>query len=212
VNGAEAVSALAGFAIRHLFDWFVVGQVMPANPASSVRGPSHVVKRGKTPVLSPKEARRVLDAIDVSTHAGLRDRALIALMVFSFARIGAALTMKVEDVFVQNRRLWVRLREKGGKRHEMPCHHNLETYLRAYLDGGIAAHPKGPLFRTIDWAAHQNSSAPGHRPRHDPPARRRRRYLENAAAMANHASTRTTQLYDRRRDEVNLDEVERISI
>jgi integrase/recombinase XerC len=69
-------------------------------------------------VLSPEEARRVLDAIDVSTHAGLRDRALIALMVFSFARIGAAL-----------RRLWVRLREKGGKRHEMPCHHNLETYL-----------------------------------------------------------------------------------
>jgi hypothetical protein len=54
------------------------------------RGPSHVVKRGKTPVLSPEEARRVLDAIDVSNHAGLRDRALIALMVFSFARIGAA--------------------------------------------------------------------------------------------------------------------------
>src|SRR6202049_1869043 len=116
-------------AIRHLFDWLVVGQVMPANPASSVRGPSHVVKRGQTPVLSPEEARRVLDAIDVRTHAGLRDRALIGLMVFSFARIGAALTMKVEDVFVQNRRLWVRLREKGGKRHEMPCHHNLETYL-----------------------------------------------------------------------------------
>jgi integrase/recombinase XerC len=108
------------------------------------------VKRGKTPVLSPEEARRVLDAIDVSTHAGLRDRALIGLMVFSFARIGAALAMKVEDVFVQNRRLWVRLREKGRKRHEMPCHHNLETYLHAYLaGGGIAADPKGPLFRTI---------------------------------------------------------------
>ena len=86
-------------------------------PPSSVRGPSHVVKRGKTPVLSPEEARRAArqhrrDA----RHAGLRDRALIALMVFSFARIGAALAMKVEDVFVQNRRLWVRLREKGGKR------------------------------------------------------------------------------------------------
>jgi site-specific recombinase XerD len=57
-------------AIRHLFDWLVVGQVMPANPASSVRGPSHVVKRGTTPVLSPEEARRVLDAIGVTTHAG----------------------------------------------------------------------------------------------------------------------------------------------
>jgi integrase len=76
--------------------------------------------------------------------------ALIGLKVFSFALIGAALAMQVEDVFVQDRRLWVRLREKGGKRHEMPCHHNLESYLHAYLDGaGIAADPKGPLFRTI---------------------------------------------------------------
>jgi site-specific recombinase XerD len=95
-------------AIRHLFDWLVVGQVIPANPASSVRGPSHVVKRGKTPVLSPEEARRVLDAIDVSTHAGLRDRALIGLMVFSFARIGAALAMKVEDVSPSGVCGWVR--------------------------------------------------------------------------------------------------------
>jgi site-specific recombinase XerD len=149
-------------AIRHLFDWLVVGQVMPVNPASSVRGLSHVVKRGKTPVLSPEEARRVLDAIDVSSHAGLRDRALIALMVFSFARVGAALAMKVEDVFVQNRRLWVRLREKGGKRHEMPCHHNLETYLQAYLDGSgdLSADPKGRLFRTIGRTTGQLTNAP----------------------------------------------------
>ena len=95
-------------AIRHLFDWLVTGQVMPVNPASSVRGPSHSVKRGKTPVLDPSEARALLDAIGVSTPVGLRDRALIGLMVYSFARIGAALAMKVEDVYVQNRRLWVR--------------------------------------------------------------------------------------------------------
>ena len=92
----------------------------------------------------------MLDSIDVTTPVGLRDRALIGLMVYSFARIGAALAMKVEDVYVQNRRLWVRLHEKGGKRHEMPCHHNLETYLHAYIDGcGLASDPKGPLFRTI---------------------------------------------------------------
>ncbi|MHB9404968.1 tyrosine-type recombinase/integrase [Pseudomonas amygdali pv. morsprunorum] len=66
-------------------------------------------------------------------HNDLRDRALIALMVFSFARIGAALTMRVEDVYTQNRRLWVRLREEGGKQHAMPCHHHLEEYLHAYL-------------------------------------------------------------------------------
>lgn len=101
--------------VRHLFDWLVTGQVIPTNPAASVRGPAHSVRRGKTPVLAPDEARRLLGAIDVTTPAGLRDRALIGLMVYSFARIGAALGMRVEDVFVQNRRLWVRLHEKGGK-------------------------------------------------------------------------------------------------
>jgi integrase len=101
-------------------------------------------------VLDPLEARALLDAIDVTKPVGLRDRALIGLMVYSFARIGAALAMKVEDVYVQNRRIWVRLHEKGGKRHEMPCHHNLETYLHAYIDGcGFASDPRGPLFRTI---------------------------------------------------------------
>jgi site-specific recombinase XerD len=226
-------------AIRHLFDWLVTGQVIPTNPAASVRGPSHVVKRGKTPVLEPAEARALLDAIDIATHAGLRDRALIALMVYSFARIGAALAMKVEDVFTQNRRLWVRLREKGGKAHAMPCHHNLEAYLHAYLDQtGIADDAKGPLFRTIGRGTAQFTRTPlpqanayamiGRRARavgietkvgnHSFRATGITAYLKNggtlekAAAMANHASTRTTQLYDRRRDEMSLDEVERIRV
>jgi site-specific recombinase XerC len=121
-------------AVRHLFDWLVTGQVVPVNPAASVRGPAHIVRQGKTPVREPEEARALLDAIDVTTPVDLRDRALIALMVYSFVRIGAALAMKVEDVFVQNRRLWVRLHEKGGKEHAMPCHHNLEAYLTAYLE------------------------------------------------------------------------------
>src|SRR3546814_10330312 len=114
--------------------------IVPVNPAGSVRGPAHSQRRGKTPVLAPDEAQRLLDSIDVITHAGLRDRALIGLMVYSFARIGAALAMRVEDVFMQNRRLWVRLHEKGGKRHEMPCHHNLEDYLSAYIDGRSEEH------------------------------------------------------------------------
>jgi len=137
---------LAG--IRHLFDWLVTGQVVPVNPAASVRGPRHVVTCGQTPVLDPAEARALLDSIDTSTVVGLRDRALIGLMVYSFARIGAALGMAVEDVFTQNRRLWVRLHEKGGKRHAMPCHHNLEEYLTGYLDAGLRGDAKGPLFRT----------------------------------------------------------------
>jgi integrase len=121
VSAAPTVKARLA-AIRHLFDWLVTGQVVPANPAHSVRGPSHVVKAGKTPVLAPEEARTLIDSIEVTTVAGLRDRALIGLMVFSFARIRAALGMKVEDVFTQSRRLWVQLHGKGGKPHAMPRH------------------------------------------------------------------------------------------
>ena len=141
-----------------LFDWLVVGQIVPVNPASPVRGPKHVVKKGKMPVLSADETRALLDAIDVSTTVGLRDRALIALMTYTFARVGAAAgRMRVEDVYVQGRRTWVRLHEKGGKRHDMPCHHKLETYLHdvealeaAARTGGTALGPKSWLFRTTE--------------------------------------------------------------
>ena len=78
-------------AVRHLFDWLVTGQVVPVNPAGSVRGPSHTARVGRTPVLEPDEARALLDSIDATTPIGLRDRALLALMIYSFARIGAAL-------------------------------------------------------------------------------------------------------------------------
>ena len=228
---------LAG--VRHLFDWLVRSQVVPVNPAASVRGPAHSVRRGKTPVLAPDEARALIDAIDVTTPVGLRDRALIGLMVYSFARVGAALACRVEDVFVQNRRLWVRLHEKGGKRHEMPCHHNLEEYLHAYIDGcGLAEDRRAPLFRTIARGTRRLSATPLPQPNAWAMVRRRAAaagiataignhsfratgitaYLKNggtlerAAAMANHASTRTTQLYDRRADDVTLDEVERVLI
>ncbi len=226
-------------ALRHLFDWLVIGQVMLANPAASVWGPRHVVKVGKTPVLEPAEARALLDSIAVTTPIGLRDRALIACMVFTFARIGAVIGMKVEDVFTQNRRLWLRLREKGDKAHAMPCHHTLEAYLHAYLDGtGIADDAKGPLFRTIGRGTGRLTGTP--LPQANAYAMVWRRAvaagigtkignhsfratgitaylknggtLENAAAMANHASTRTTQLYDRRQDAISLDEVERIRV
>jgi site-specific recombinase XerC len=148
-------------AIRALFDWLVVGQIVPLNPAASVRGPRHIVRRGKTPVLDPAEARQLIDAIDATTVIGLRDRALIGLMVYSFARIGAAIGMRVEDVYAQNRRLWVRLHEKGGKQHAMPCHHNLETYLHEYIDGaGLATEPKALLFQTYSRATGQLTGNP----------------------------------------------------
>ncbi len=226
-------------ALKHLFDWMVTGQIMPTNPAAAVRGPRHIVRRGKTPVLDPAEARQLLDAIDTTTVIGLRDRALIGLMVYSFARIGAAINMRVEDAYTQNRRLWVRLHEKGGKQHAMPCHHNLEAYLHAYIEGaGIASDPKALLFQSYSRASGQLNGNP--LPQANAYAMIQRRakaaeivtkignhtfratgvtaYLKNggtlerAAQMANHASTRTTQLYDRRAEEVTLDEVERVLI
>jgi site-specific recombinase XerD len=115
-------------AIRMLFDWLVTGQIIPINPAHAVRGPRHSVKKGKTSVLSAEEMRTLLDSVDAATLIGLRDRALIALMGYTFARVGAALAMKVEDFYSEGKRWWLRLHEKGGKRHEVPAHHNAEAY------------------------------------------------------------------------------------
>jgi site-specific recombinase XerD len=234
-------------AIRMLFDWLVIGQIIPMNPAAAVRGPKHSVKKGKTPVLSADEARTLLDTIETSHSPislipriiGSRDRALIALLTYTFARVGAAVQMRVEDVYIQGRRTWIRLHEKGGKIHEMPCHHNLEMYLDAYITAaGIAGNAKGPLFRTTRGQSGYLTDRP--MSRHDAwyMIRRRARaagiatkigchtfratgiteYLRNggkleiAQQMANHESARTTGLYDRRNDQVSLDEVERILI
>jgi site-specific recombinase XerD len=120
-------------AIRTLFDWLVIGQVIDANPAHAVRGPRYVVKKGKTPVLNAEEVRALLDCIDISTLTGLRDRALIGTMAYTFARVNAVISMKVKDYFTQGRRRWIRLHEKGGKEHEVPCHHVLEKYHDEYL-------------------------------------------------------------------------------
>lgn len=226
-------------AIRMLFDWLVVGQVVAVNPASPVRGPKYSVKKGKTAVLSAEEARKLLDSIAPSSHVALRDRALIALMVYTFARVGAALKMRLEDVYVQKRRTWVRLHEKGGKRHEMPCHHNLEAYLNAYVEGaGISENPKNILFptalgRTGRLSLRAMTQSDAYRMirrrasdagiatkigNHSFRATGITEYLRNggrreiAQQMANHESARTTGLYDRRDDEVSLDEVERIVI
>jgi site-specific recombinase XerD len=226
-------------AIRMLFDWLVTGQVVATNPAHAVRGPKHVVKTGKTTVLDADQARKLLDSIDTSTVVGLRDRALISVMTFAFARIGAVVAMRVEDYYPKGKRSWARLHEKGGKRHEMPAHHNLEAYLDAYIEAaGIRDAGKAPLFRSaagrtgtltekpmnrIDaWRMIQRRAADlGTRVKigcHTFRATGITAYLEaggtleNAQAMAAHESPRTTKLYDRTGDEITLDEVERIAI
>jgi site-specific recombinase XerD len=239
--------------LRMLFDWLILGQVIDANPAAAVRAAKHVVKKGKTPVLNADEARQLLDSIPLKRGPapepgqedkrppyliGLRDRALIAVMVYSFARVSAALGMKVEDYYTEGRRAWFRLHEKGGKRHEVPAHHNAEQYVDAYLDAaGIGAERKTPLFRTID-RRRQLTARPMHRVdawrmikqrakaiglpeaicNHTFRATGITAYLENggtiehAQQIANHESPKTTKLYDRTSDQITLDEVERIVI
>ncbi len=227
-------------AIRMVFDYLVLGQVVPVNPAAAVRGPRYTTKRGKTPVLSSDEARQLLDSINVEhSIVGLRDRALIGLMVYTFARVGAATGMDVDDWYFQNRKWWVRLHEKGGKLHHMPAHHNLEEYLPAYIEAARIGSEKGtPLFRTARGKTQRLTER--RMTQSDVYVMIRRRavgagiktligchtfratgitaYLSNggklevAQQMAAHESARTTGLYDRRGDDISLDEVERIAI
>jgi len=225
-------------ALRMLFDWLVTGQVVPVNPASSVRGPKHVVKRGKTPVLKADQARALLDSIETDTIVGLRDRALIGLMIYTFARVSAVAHMRVEDYYQNGKRWWFRLHEKGGKRHEVPAHHNAEAYMDAYLAAaGIVDDKKSPLFRSVDKRRRLTASPmtrtdvlrmikrralaaalPASTCCHTFRATGITAYLENggtienAQAIAAHESPRTTKLYDRTSDEITLDEVERIAI
>lgn len=223
-------------ALRMLFVWLVVGHAIDANPAHAVHGPKHVVTKGQTPVLEREEVRALLDSIDVSL-IGLRDRALIGTMIYTFARIGAVLGMNVGDYYSQVRRGYVRLAEKGGKKLDSPCVSTLETYLDEYIAAaGIGNDTNGPLWRTTG-----RRTGEIHRMlQHDAFRMIRRRAktagietpignhtmratgitaylkaegkLEHAQQMAHHSSPRTTKLYDRRGDEITRDEYKKIRI
>ena len=227
-------------AIRMLCDWLVTGQVMPSNPASSVRGPKHVVKTGKTPVLEGSEWRRLMDAIPQDSVRDLRDRALIAVLTYSFARIGAALQMRVEDVRAQGAGWQVRLHEKGGKQHAMPAHHALSEAVHAYVAAaGTGEDRKGWLFRSGKGRRPDQLSQRALRQEDAWGMIRRRAVaagiatpvgyhsfratgittyllnggtLEHAQVMAGHESPRTTKLYDRTMERLTQNEVERIRL
>lgn len=232
-------------AIRMLLDWLVTGGILPVNPAASVKGPKVVVKKGKTPVLSADDARTLIDSIRIEYEdgkpdiVGLRDRALIGVMVFSFARISAVVGMRVEDYYPNGKRWWLRLHEKGGKFHEVPAHHLAEEYLDAYIEAaGIGDDRKGPLFRSAPRKTGTLTTHALRRGNAFDMVRRRAMaaglgdricchtfratgitaYLENggtiekAQQIAAHESPKTTKLYDRTSDQVTLDEIERIAI
>jgi integrase len=169
--------------------------------------------------------------------SGLRDRALLAVMVYSFARVSAVVGMSLEDYYLEGTRRWVRLREKGGKQHTVPLHFNAEEYVEAYLNAVGPRDSKGPLFRTVDKQGNLTVTAMN---RHTAWEMVKRRALaaglpatitnhsmratgitvyldnggtiENARNIAAHASIKTTQMYDRRGDKITMDEISRIRL
>ncbi|MFC2173747.1 tyrosine-type recombinase/integrase [Acidobacteriota bacterium] len=226
-------------AIRMLFDYLVLGQVLPFNPAAAVRGPKYVVKKGKTPVLNEQEARGLLESIDTSHVVGLRDRAFIGVMVYSFARVGAVVQMRVKDYYRQGLRAWFVLHEKGGKFHKVPAHRKASEFVEAYIEAaGIADEKNAPLFRSTRTKTRVLTDRPLNRVNARQMVRRRAKdaglppeinchtfratgitnYLEHggtieiAAQIAGHESTRTTQLYNRTDDKLELEEIEKVRI
>lgn len=226
-------------AVKMLLDWMVTGHVIEVNPAASVRGPKHVVTKGLTPYLSAEDARTLLNGIEPSTLLGLRDRALISVMVYSFARVSAVISMTVDDYYANGKKWRLRLHEKGGKRLEVPVHHKAEEHLDAYIQSArIGEDKRGPLFRAANRRTGELKTTPFRR--NDAWAMVKKRAaecglthklcnhsfratgitafiaaggtVEKAQQIAGHASTKTTQLYNRTSDEITLDEIERIAI
>jgi len=263
-------------AIKHWFDWLVIGHVLEVNPAHAVRGPRYSQNTGKTPVLEKDEARALLSSIDAELAAlreaeeavgrqplplslaeaarrkraqdrrdsrravALRDRALVAVLLFSWARIGALVQMKVNDYRgAGTPRAALLLHEKNGKDHIVPLHHQAAEYLDAYVaTAGLADTPNAPLWQ----------NAPGHARALSGEAlsargalgivKRRCRAvglppdvcnhsfratgmtlfmdadgdIETARQLAGHASVKTTQLYNRSGDRKRKAEVERVQL
>ena len=236
--------------IRKLFDWLIVGQISSSNPAQAVEGPKISARKGSTPYLDEDAASEFLRSIDDTTVVGLRDRALISVMTFSFARVEAAVQMNIEDYYQVGKKWIINLHEKGGKQHDMPAHHKLEEHLDAYIEaaGGFdefpeepkqgRRKPQRPLFRTTRGRSGILTNRRMHRVDAWRMIKRRAAdagirlaignhtfratgitsYMTNggdlkkARDMANHASTKTTSVYDHSGDDITLDEVERITI
>ena len=224
-------------AIRMLFDWLVVGQVIDVNPAHAVRGPKHVVKKGRTPVLDREEARALIAVIDASTLVGLRDRALIGIMIYTFARLGAVLQMNVGDYFSQGRRGWSASTKKAARSMKCPAYPSWKptststSTRRAFATtrtGRCSARRGVPPefltgmtqqdgYRMIQRRARQ-AGIKTRIGNHSMRATGITDYLksdgtlEHAQNMAAHSSPRTTKLYDRRNDEAALDEYEKVRI
>lgn len=227
-------------AIRQFFDRLVIRHAVILNPASSVKGPRHQVSEGKTPAITPDQARQVLRSIDVSNVVGLRDRAIIGVLIYTAARGGAVAKLRLADFYTDGRQYLFRFDEKGGKIRDIPARHDLEGFVLEYLRAaGIAADSAdAPLFRTVKGKTKEltgnvmkgndvlrmvkrrfkDAGLPKNLTCHTFRATTITDLLESGVNpddvqnLAGHADPRTTRLYDRRKREVTRNIVERISI
>ncbi len=227
-------------ALRHFFDQLVTRHVVILNPAASVRGERLQVVEGKTPEITAQQARKLLRSIDVSHVIGMRDRAIIAILIYTAARVGAVAKLRRGDYYDCSDQFCLRFTEKGTKSREIPVRHDLQQFVASYLRASGLEHSEKarPLFRTAVRRTKElttNGMSAGDMARM---VKRRMRDaglpsrlsphsfrvatitdllsqgvpLEDVQHLAGHADPRTTRLYDRRQRRVTRNIVERISI
>ena len=223
-------------ALRRFFDRLVNRHVCVINPAATVKAERYAVVEGKTPEIGVEQARTLLKSIDVSNPVGLRDRAVLAVLVYTAARVGAVAKLTLKNLKHDGSQYTLRFSEKGGKSREIPVRHDLEQFLLDYIEA--AEITEGPLFRTayrktktltrnamtgIDICRMmkrrlKSAGLPGHFSPHSfrvttvTDLLEQNVPLEDVQYLAGHADPRTTRIYDRRRRKVTRNIVERISI
>jgi integrase/recombinase XerD len=240
LGGSAAKRNLHLSALRGFFDRLVNRHVVILNPAASVKGVKEQVLEGKTPEITIEQARTLLASIDTGHVVGLRDRAILATLAYTACRGGAVAKLRLGDFQCDGTQYVLRFAEKGGKSREIPVRHDLEGYIRAYLDAaGIAADAKeSPLFRASNGRTKKLTAGPLTSKRICELVKRRLKDaglpsrlsphsfrvtaitdllmqgvpLEDVQYLAGHAEPRTTGLYDRRQKKVTRNIVERISI
>lgn len=229
-------------ALRHCLDLCVTRHVLFLNPALSVRGERLQVIEGKTPEISVKECRALLQSIETETVIGLRDRAIVATLIYTAVRVGAVSRLDCGDFYPDGAQWMLRFAEKRGKSREIPVRHNLQEYLEAYIGAAgmdLEAQKRGkPIFRAA--IRREKRLSDGRLETNDICRMVKRRMkaaelpsrlsahsfrvmaitdllsqdvpLEDVQHLAGHADPRTTRLYDRRHKKITRNIVERISV
>jgi integrase/recombinase XerD len=236
---ASKKQVLAG--LRHFFDGMVTRHAMALNPALSVRGERYQVLEGKTPEITIKQARKLLMSISTDDVVGLRDKAILSILIYTASRIGAVARLRIKDLYDTGDQYCLHFLDKGGKSREIPVRHDLQILLRSYLQSAgshLGATTEHPLFRSATRKAKALSDRPMSAGDIGRMIKRRMKAcglpsrlsahsfrvavitnllnqsvpLEEVQNLAGHADPRTTRLYDRRHKSITRNIVERISI